>query len=518
MSLESKISHEELYLYELLHHPVLCGEFLNNIDKLEGEERFEYVFYQKEFICDFNPYVSLSCARAVGKTLSLVGIIVWLLVNNIFPMDYILYAVPNRVHLEPVWSLLVRTFRSNSFLKYFLDSRGGINSSEFSIRLINNTQLICRIAGQTGTGANLVGLHTPFEITDESNFYPWGAWLEQQPTLNTFTSGFRMIVSGVPNGLREKNPGYHCDQENSSYTKHSISAFQNPRFSEDDRLRAVEQYGGEDSEDFIHLVLGGWGKPVFALFDRTLMEISDYPIYKLVLDGMLYHDNIVEYINRLSIFPGLPDRDADCIIGIDLGYTDPTAIVIMYLDRLGRLKFHGRIRLNKVNYFIQERIIDWLDTKFKPVIIGIDEGSAGKAVIPRLQEHEDYLHKNFAKRIIAVNFSSNTIIGTNSSGEEIKSKTKPLSVSILQDYSNNHKIVYTSKDLEMVTELERMTYTKTPTGEIVYRTLTERGGKKGEDHFTSALLCGTLAYYLTLETLNLHGQQKRLFSPRWNLV
>jgi hypothetical protein len=264
--------------------------------------------------------------------------------------------------------------------------------------------------------------------------------------------------------------------------------------------------------------LGIHGKPIFALFDRTLMEISNYPVYRLILDGMLYHDNIAEYVNKLSIFPGLPDRDSDCIFGVDLGYTEPTAIIVMYLDKLGRLKFHGRIRLNKVNYFIQERIIDWLDTKFKPIIIGIDEGSAGKAVIPRLQEHEDYLHKNFAKRIVPINFSSNTIMGITSGGEEIKSKTKPLSVSILQDYSNNHKIVYSNTDLEMITELERMTYTKTPTGEIVYRTLTERGGKKGEDHFTAALLCGTLAYYLTLETLNLRGQQKKLFSPRWNLA
>jgi hypothetical protein len=518
MPLESKISHEELCLYEILRHPVLVSEFISNIDKIDREEKFELTWYQKEFICDFNSYVSLSCGRSVGKSEALVWIIIWFLINNIFPLDYIVYTVPGRAHLEPIWSKLVRYFRSNSFLKTFLDAKGGINGSENSIRLLNNTQLICRIAGQTGTGANVIGLHSPFEILDESGYFPFGTFLEFIPTLNTFTSGYRRIVSGVPTGLRERNVCYRCDQEDSSYTKHNISALQNPRFSEEDRLLAVNQYGGEDSDDYIHLILGEHGKPVFALFDRTFMEISNYPVYKLILDGMLYHDNIAEYVNKLSIFPGLPDRDSDCILGIDLGFTEPTAIVIMYLDKLGRLKFHGRIRLNKVNYFIQERIIDWLDTKFKPIIIGIDEGSAGKAVIPRLQEHEDYLHKNFAKRIVPINFSTNTIMGITSDGEEIKSKTKPLSVSILQDYSNNHKIVYSNTDLEMITELERMTYTKTPTGEIVYRTLTERGGKKGEDHFTSALLCGTLAYYLTLETLNLRGHQKKLFSPRWNLA
>jgi hypothetical protein len=224
----------------------------------------------------------------------------------------------------------------------------------------------------------------------------------------------------------------------------------------------------------------------------------------------------MEYIRALSIFPGLPDKDSDCLIGVDLGYTEPTAISILYIDRNGLIKFHGRITLSKVNYFVQEKIIDYLDTKFKPYIIGMDEGSAGKAVIPRLQEHEDFLHKDYKKRLIPINFSSSIILGTDSEGNEIKSKTKPFSVSVLQDYTNNHKIVYTSTDLEMITELERMTYSKTPTGEIVYKTLTERGGKKGEDHFTSALLCASLAYYMNNELLDFRAKQKKLIGAHWN--
>lgn len=517
MALEEKVSQEELILYEILRNPSLCAEFIVNIDKLDSEERLEYTQYQKEFSCDFNSYVSLSCARAVGKSEALVGLTFWIMINNIFPMDYILYTVPNKVHLEPIWSKFIRYFRSNSFLKNFIEPRSGINSSEFSIRLLNNTQLICRIAGQSGGGGNVIGLHTPFEMLDESGYYPWGTFIELQPTLNTFTSGYRLIVSGVPTGLREKNVNYHCDQENSSYTKHKISALDNPRFTEKDRLKAVEQYGGEDSDDYIHLVLGQHGKPVFALFDRNTMEISNYPVYKLIMDGTQYFDNIMEYLNKLSIFPGLSSKNSKCIFGIDLGYTEPTAISILNLDNMGRLTFHGRIRLNKVNYYIQEKIIDWLDSKFDPLVIGIDEGNAGKAVIPRLQEHEDFLHKDYKKRIIPINFSSSIVLGHNSAGDEIKSKTKPYSVSILQDYTNNHKIIYSSTDLEMVTELERMTFSRTPTGDIVYKTLTDRGGKKGEDHFTSALLCGVLAYHLSVDSLNFSAKKVSLVGGFWNI-
>lgn len=352
-------------------------------------------------------------------------------------------------------------------------------------------------------------------LVKNCGYFPWNVFIEMQPILNTFTPGHKFMVSGVPNGLREKNVLYHCDQENSHYSKHRTNSFSNPRFTKRDLDFSKEQYGGEDNEDFIHYVLGKHGKPVFALFDRTMMEIGNYATYKLVIDGPELAGDMARYYSKIHMFPGITDKKIQYFIGIDLGYTEPTAIVIMYIDPYGRLKFHGRIQLNKVSYTIQERIIDELDTKFEPFIIGIDYGGVGRPVVNNLKERDEYAHKNYAKKMIDVDFSSNIILGIDSNGEEIKEKTKPFSTSILQDYSNNHKIVYTSTDLELVTELERMTYTKTPTGEIVYRTLTTHGGKKGADHFTSALLCATLAYYTNSEYMLYKHKKKKLLGFTW---
>ena len=860
MPLKEKITQKDLILYEILKHPALCGQFIRNIDKTAHEEPFEYTQYQDEFACDFNDHVGYTCARAVGKTVVLVDLIIWVLINSIFPGDYINFHVPGKVHVEPVFTGLEKQFRGNSLLKHFIQRNKGINRSDLIIRPLTSSFLDCRIAGQTGTGASVVAAHSPFVIVDESGYYPWGTWVEMQPTVNTFTSGYRVIVAGVPTGLRENNVCYHVDRENSSFTKHNVTAYENPRFTEEDEQKAIETYGGKDNDDFIHLVLGKHGKPIFALFDRNSMQIGTKPVYKLTLDGIKLHSDIGEYFKALSVFPGLSSKKERCIFGIDLGYcysedtevltkrgwlrhndittedlvacydtkddhliwdnpiyvweqeykgemleisgkstnflvspehsvwiskaivnthqkyekskakellnlknnrfkvkltarnihqtgvktfkvpyyycdrkdrekkntevdirvwleflgwfisegsatnskdwsvsltqqvgeyadkidkminklpytvsrkefitplgkkpqiewritckelclwlrencgvhsenkkipefifdcstedqelflrtlllgdgsrvnsnrspqynsqseilvdqiqrlalflgysatkgyyekgnmyrvsimnrkenilyrdssvkkidytgkiyclktntgfyvtrrkgrvaiqgnTEPTAIIILVEDSTGRLNFHGRIRLNKVNYYIQEKIIDWLDTKFEPMIIGIDEGSAGKAVIPRLKEHEEFIHKDFAKKIIPINFSSNIVLGTDSEGNEIKSKTKPFSVGVLQNYTNNHKIVYSSTDLEMITELERMTYSKTPTGDIVYRTLTQTGGKKGEDHFTAALLCGALAYYLEVESLDFRARKKKLAKTQW---
>jgi hypothetical protein len=515
MPILEKVSQDDLILYEIMRNPVLFGEFIYNVDKLESEDSFKLDIYQQEFLCDFSSYVSFMAARAVGKTVSLSIELIWLMVMNIFPEDYLVYSVPNKVHLEPVFANLTRLFRSNSLLKHFIEPKGGINGSEFSIKLLNQSKLICRIAGQSGTGANVIGLHSPFVIVDEAGYYPWGTWVELQPTLNTWQLGFRLSVAGVPTGLRENNVLYHVDEENTNYSKHRVTAYQNPRWGEEDKNRAIEQYGGEDSDDYVHLVLGQHGRPIFALFDRGTFDIQVYPIWKLEIDGIRLSDNLIEVISRLGTIPGLPNKKNVCLMGIDLGYTEPTAIWINYIDDFGRMKFHAKIKLTKVSYPLQEKIIDMLDTKFEPVVIGIDKGSAGISVIQNLIEHKDWTHKNYQNKIIPIDFSSSMVLGIDKDGTEIKQKTKPFTVSVLQDFTINKRLIFSSTDMEMITELERMTYSKTPSGEIVYKTLTIKGGKKGEDHFTSALLCGVSAYYLTNEFSFLKRDKVRLISPQW---
>ena len=515
MAVQEKVTQEDLALYEILKNPVLSTEFIYNVDRAENDiiEPFEWTWYQKEFACDFNPYVSLCCSRAVGKSELIVGLITWLLVFNVFPKDYVVYTVPSKVHLEPVWSKILRTYRSNSFIKKLIDSRGGFNSSDFTVKMSNNAQLMCRIAGQSGTGANVIGLHTPFVVLDEDGYYPWGTFTEMQPIMNTWTPGYRLMCSGVPTGMREGNVCYHVDMENDNYTKHRINSMQNPRFTDADAERAEEQYGGKDSEDYLHLVLGQHGKPVYSLFDRSLMKMENYPVFQIAIDGIKTSD-VGEIFSKMDLLPSIKEKHYGILFGIDLGYTEPTAIIIMYLDGKDRIRFHARIRLAKVSYPIQEKIIDFLDTKFEPLLIGVDQGNAGLSLIQEMQEGAEYSHKQYAKRLYPVNFSSSVVIGTDLDGKENKVKTKPFFVSILQEMSNNHRLIFSSTDSDMVTELERMTYTRTPTGDIVYKTITERGGKRGEDHFTAALLCGLGAYHMTNEFLKATPKIK-LIKARW---
>lgn len=511
MPIHEKISKEDMVLFEVIRHPVLCGEFLRNIDRSEREKEreglWEYTEYQQEFICDFNALVALCCGRTVGKTVAITDILIWLLINKVFPGDYIVYTVPNKVHLTPVWDSLVRMFRGNSVLMQFVQRGKGINSSDHIIRLITNMSLDCRIAGTTGTGAPVVGMHTPFEAVDEAGLYPWGTWIELQPTLNTWQKGHRRIVSGVPTGLREKNVLYYADIIDDGFSKHRISAHSNPRYSKANEEENLKKYGGEDGEDYIHHVLGRHGKPSYSVFDRSLMQIKQYPVYKMKLSGLKI-DTMEEYFRLLSTIPKVEPPYDYLLVGVDLGYTEPTAIHIMYANK-GLFYWHARIQLTKVPYPIQKVLFDWLDERFGRFdIIGMDAGHAGKSVTQDLLQDDRYLHKDYEKRLIPVEFSANMILGIDADGEEIKTKLKPFSVSLAQEYTNAHKLTYSSTDLEFITELERMTYTKTPRGDIVYKTLTPKGGEKGEDHHTAALLCAMVAHY-TLRDQKIYGPRNR---------
>jgi hypothetical protein len=258
--------------------------------------------------------------------------------------------------LEPVFTGLVRTLRNNPFVQNFIEPKRGINSSSNTITLLNTAQLLCRIAGQSGTGANVVGLHTPLIILDEAGFYPWGTWQELQPVLNSWQDGYKLWVSGVPTGLRETHVLYFADEVNEMYSHHRTTAHENPRYSEDDEIRNRAQYGGEDSEDYIHFVLGRHGSPTFAVFDRRLMHITEYPTYRVSFSGIDIKDPN-QMISRIAVIPPVPDNDF-VIMGIDLGYTEPTSIMIFY-EKNGIIKEHARINLYKVEYPIQERLIDY---------------------------------------------------------------------------------------------------------------------------------------------------------------
>jgi hypothetical protein len=507
-----KLSEEELALYEVLRSPEWFGEFIYNLGMEEGVEPWEFTDYQKEFLLDFSSHVSLRCGRAVGKTESIKTKIAWHAVNNFF--DSILFTVPNRNHLDPVFIGIQKLFRTNPLLKFWM-TRFSVNSSQFMIKFANDHTLLCRIAGTSGTGVNVVGLHVPVILLDEGSYYPWGPWIELQQVLNDWEDGHQVMVSGVPDGRRDKSVLFACDTDD-NFSHHRISAYKNPRFTKDKEEQLISQFGGRDSQDFIRQVLGEHGTPTYAVFDRELMRLEDYDVPVVKIYGtQLKKDS--QLLQRVVINLPKPPKYAECVIfGIDLGYTQPTAINVLYLTD-GIWYFLFRLELFQISYDEQEKVLNNLDTRYNPNFIGMDMGSGGqgKSFYHTMINDPRYKSKEYAERIVPVEFGGTVVVGTDDEGKELKERVKQFSVTQLQQMTNNHFIAFSIRDVDLIAELEKVVYFQTSAGNVQYKVMTPGGSDRGNDHNFAALLTFAMVIYEKFEYKSLQQKSKRLLRSRW---
>lgn len=512
--IDPKLTDEELALAEILRHPVFCAEFLRNLDIPEDDEPWELAYYQKDMLCDHGKYVVLCCGRAIGKSEEILDKATWYMVNNFWPHDPVSIVTPNRVHLEPLFTKLRRWLTTHSFLKHYVSNRG-INSQMWNILARNSFQLDCRIAGTSGGGSNVIGLHTPIIMLDEAGVFPWGTYIELLPTHNTWQEGAQLFVSGVPTGQRDKNVLFFADQEDPNFNRFNISQHENPRYTDADESRNRKQFGGTESEDYIHLVLGRHGTPVYALFDREKMHISLYDVFVSKIYGSKLKDNPMILGDLLRMLPMPPVGSSQTAIGIDLGYSEPTVIMIMYQIN-NRWRFLARLMFYQVTYPTQQEFISNLSRRYDPTFIGIDAGGPGKVVVQNLINDERYDRYRLQDKVVSVDFNENVHVGYDESGEELKEKSKIYGMQSLQEMTNIHAITYSSADDDVIVELEKTVYHRTPSGNIVYRTMTERGASKyGEDHNVAALLTFVLGHYYKFDIHNFSRRRRKLYSPRW---
>lgn len=489
----SKLGEESAILAFILRNPVLFYEFVDFFEKYYSDEdtsnSFRHFDYQTDILCDFNPRVVVQASRSCGKTITLRNKFLWLLVSNAYGKnEYIFLTAPNKGHLKPLFDAIVRELRSNVFLSHFLQPGGkGINSQDFEIRLKNGAKLISRIAGIEGGERNVSGIHTPFIGLDEAGLYPWDTFQALQPTLNRHNRGYQLLMVGVPTGEKDGNTLYEVTVKSKIYSKHKINAFMNPLYTEEAHQNDIEQYGGKDSPDYVHYVLGEHGVSAFTLFSRENMELETYPVFKLIVDFRKERQNIID---RLSLLPGFQEDVDGVYFGIDLGYTDPTAIyVLKQID--AKIYIHAKIMMHRVPYPIQREGFIWLYNFFKPSLVGIDVGSAGRGFYQELIESD----RELKKVIVPVSFGSSISIGIDHEGREIRKRVKEVAVNSLQKIVNDRILVLSTTDMETVVDLERLQYRKTPAGNTIYY-LSGASKNNPQDHFLDALLCFSFAKYL----------------------
>lgn len=413
-----------------------------------------------------------------------------------------LLATANQAQLEPILGRLVTRFTSSLLLKEFLQNRINRSLGILDFRFKDVQFLIrARIAGQTGS-QNMVGLHLPKISVDEAQLFNIGAWNQLNPSWNSWERKKQIFVCGVSNGLRTSLL-YYADKKLSGWKRYHIPSHNNPYYDRQTDLDNIKKYGGEESDDYQQLVIGKHGAASFTVITRDQIKQDTYPFYN-------YRFGATEISRGVSFElhlerPELKDYVSICA-GIDCGYVDPTIINVIGLNKSGIWRCLLRYKIQRVDFTVQERIIDWLDSFYKFDKIGIDAGSGGGGVqmLHSFLYRDQYKRKGYEGRIVPVQFGERIAVGFDSNGKELMQTTKTLGATLLIQRLQQRELMLSEIDHEAVSELERMTKLRGINGDDRYFILSEKGnGASENDHIFASFICWAIA------TRDLSFQKKR---------
>jgi hypothetical protein len=464
----------------LLPDTALTRDLQRIIDREEFARAFVKDRFGNPWGCrDYQKKSLRSCAtrkvhrdgRDVGKTSEIEIAVAW--ASMALPHREMLVAAQCENHLFPLMERIWRRFESVPQLSGLLVERK--RQPSYFLRFANGFTLWGRIAGPRGI--NFQGLHVDWQIVDEAQELTEPAWGELYQALNS--GGWRWVY-GVPNGLRGT---YYRMTRMPEYAQFRWPSHLNPDFTEEKRQELIRLYGGEDSEGYIHRVLGEHGSPA-----RAALNFDDYLI---CVDESLKFQNI--HITRrdaqkFNLEEMLPEPDSslsglDIYMGCDLGYTrDPTELVL-YCDDGRIMTNFARVHMQGVDYHTQQRTIEILDKRFSFRGIGIDKGNNGMAVCHNLLAIGD----RWTAIVHGYDFGSRILVGYNALDAEDRRQAKRFMTQLIEERLRERTVSF-PKLAERDEQYVSHTYRLGPTGQIVY--------EKGNDHIIDADRCAMLRQYL----------------------
>lgn len=420
----------------------------------------------------------------------------------------------NVSQMTPILDRLIMRLSNSAMLKDFL--KGQINRSkgtlDFPLPGGTNYRINARIAGSKGEN-NMVGLHVPKIIGDEMQIFPIAAFTQLGPTYNSWEPNASQFFAGVPNGIREGNVLYLTDQRSPKFKKYRIPAHQNPYYTYEDDRENLLKYGGEDSDDYQHLVLGRHGDPAFSIIprDKIILEPFDFWTHRYTqTDKHAGRD----YRAQLPLHR-LPDnKSAIRILAVDTGYADPTVAQVIGQDKGGQWRTFARYRMTRIPFPEQADIIDYLDSfyNFNMICVDLGAGGGGIGVTQDLQSNRFSKSKKYDKRINGVRFADYLENGETSAGMPLKVQAKSYAGQELARLITEGHLIFSELDMEGVSQMERVAYQRRSDGTNQYFILSERGtGKSNDDH----IFASYVVFTLTLLTSLFEKPRAKLASPRW---
>jgi intein-like protein with splicing domain/terminase large subunit-like protein len=400
---------------------------------------------------------------------------------------------PNQAQMTPLLNLLIVRFSSGRVLKDFLQNRVNKSDGTMQFTLTNKPMIFhFRIAGSTGE-RNMIGLHIPRILGDESQLFPLNAYTQLSPAYNQWDKSRQQVWAGVPNGLRN-SALYVIDQQTPKFKKYHIPSHMNPYYTYENDQDNIKRWGGELDDRYQQLVLGRHGQAAFQVIPRESITIETYPFTSErynsghVLKGMYYYDVLTR--------PNLPSEVKSVVLAIDPGFVDPTIIQVIGKDSKGVWRTYIRYRLTRIDFNEQQQIIDWLATFYNASRVAIDIGAGGNgsAMMHNLMYDDKYANKDYIHRMFGAQFGENLVAGFDDEGEELKQDSKSYAANELSKVIQEGRLRFSEIDHEGLSQMERVTKQKSTAAKDRYFILSDKGaGADEDDHIFAAYIVFILA-------------------------
>lgn len=337
------------------------------------------------------------------------------------------------------------------------------------------------------------------------------AFTQLMPAYNSWEHNSSQLFAGVPNGLREGNVLYLVDQRSPKFKKYRIPAHNNPFYTYQEDRENILKYGGEDADDYVHLVLGQHGEPAFSIIprDKIITEPFDFWTHRYTQTDK---QNGRDYRMQLPLHK-IPKCEV-LILAVDTGYADPTVAQVIGKDKNGIWRTFVRYRLTRIPFPEQADILDYFDSyyNFNMICVDLGAGGGGIGVTQDLQSSRFPRIKKYDKRIFGVRFADYLENGETSAGMPLKIQAKSFAGQELARTITEGQLIFSELDMEGVSQMERVAYQRRGDGTNQYFIISERGtGKSQDDH----IFASYVVFMLTLLTALFEKPRKRLARPRF---
>ncbi len=312
-----EISESALLYYSMLMEPKLSFDYLNRHKVDSHGIPFEARTYQVdyEFGLTLSNSIVIAGGRSVSKSFTIAHqVFKWSITHSGLSCGII---VKNEVHARGLINYLNEYFTTSEFTNFFYVS---FDKKNRTFHLSNGNTIEFRIAGSDRTGGTtLVAGHFNFLIIDEAQLMYVTTLPELLPMLK---KGGKLMVTGVPNNIRDRILYRYCCDPDTIYYKYT--SIESVDWDEEKEKEFLKMYkGGKESDAWKNLVMACLPKGQKVITPYGLKDISEIKIGDLVLthknrfrkvtetfeldyDGPIHHIKQIYDKNTLIITPEHP--------------------------------------------------------------------------------------------------------------------------------------------------------------------------------------------------------------------